>query len=104
MRRTQALAAVAISFMSAPDEAHWGYELSRKSGVRSGVLYPILARMLAAKWLSDGWEERDSGESGRPPRRYYELTDLGRLELGAIASEAAQKPVRYGVRKIGMAT
>src|SRR3712207_8962836 len=35
----------------------WGYDLSKRSGVRSGVLYPILRRLLEKGWLTDGWEE-----------------------------------------------
>jgi PadR family transcriptional regulator PadR len=78
---------VAVAIMSEPSSRHWGYELTQKSGVRSGVLYPILARMLAEGWLSDGWETPGTTE-GRPPRRYYELTDKGKRELGAILAQA----------------
>ena len=87
MRRTKALVGVAIAIMSEPSEKHWGYELTRKSGVRSGVLYPILGRMLADGWLTDGWEEPGT-TGGRPPRRYYELTDRGKRELGAVLAHA----------------
>ncbi|WP_255467917.1 PadR family transcriptional regulator [Plantibacter sp. M259] len=62
----------------------WGYQLSKRSGVRSGVLYPQLDRMLDEGWLKDHWEERQDGQK-RPPRRYYTLTDSGRRELGAVA-------------------
>jgi PadR family transcriptional regulator PadR len=78
---------VAVAIMGDPAGKHWGYELTRKSGVRSGVLYPILARMLGEGWLTDGWEEPGT-TGGRPPRRYYELTDAGRRALGALLAEA----------------
>ncbi|HXL95721.1 MAG TPA: helix-turn-helix transcriptional regulator [Streptosporangiaceae bacterium] len=97
MRRTNALVAVAAGLMSDPGGRHWGYELSRRSGVRSGVMYPVLQRMLDEGWLADGWEDQaEAGREKRPPRRYYEVTDLGRSELGALAARARAdgKPAR----------
>jgi PadR family transcriptional regulator, regulatory protein PadR len=68
---------------------HWGYELSKRSGVRSGVMYPILRRMLDEGWLDDGWENQPRvGGAQRPPRRYYRLTEEGKIELGALIAEA----------------
>ena len=79
---------VALALMEDPAGRHWGYELSRQAGVRSGVLYPILHRMLDLEWLEDGWEDPAQLGGKRPPRRYYKLTDEGRLGLGAILQEA----------------
>jgi PadR family transcriptional regulator PadR len=89
MRRTRQLVEVAAVLLADPDGRHWGYDLIRKSGVRSGVLYPMLTRMLDEGWLTDGWEDRAQIVEKRPPRRYYELTDLGRRELAA-AQRATQ--------------
>ena len=86
MRRTHVLVQVAMALMADASARHWGYELSKQSGVRSGAMYPILNRMLAEGWLSDGWET--SGAGKRPPRRYYKLTDSGKIELGALMAEA----------------
>jgi PadR family transcriptional regulator PadR len=86
VRRTYALVQVALVLMADASGRHWGYELSRHSGVRSGVMYPLLQRMLDEGWLADGWE--DQPQAGRPPRRYYELTDEGKIALGALVAEA----------------
>ena len=68
---------------------HWGYDLSKRSGVRSGVMYPTLQRMLDEGWLDDGWEDQvQVGRAKRPPRRYYQLTDEGKIALGALVAEA----------------
>jgi PadR family transcriptional regulator PadR len=99
MRRTRALVDVAIAIMSDPSGRHWGYELTRKSGVRSGVLYPILSRMLAEEWLTDGWED-PATPGGRPPRRYYELTEAGKRELGAVLA-AARTDARFRDLNLG---
>lgn len=77
-----------MALLDEPSGQHWGYQLSKASGVRSGVLYPILTRMLEQDWLIDGWEDPTTIKQKRPPRRYYELTDEGRLKLGAVLQQA----------------
>jgi len=88
MRRTKALLRVAVALMEEPNGRHWGYDLTKRAGLRSGVLYPLLHRLLDEGWLEDGWEDPASGERKRPPRRYYELTDEGRQALGGLAEQA----------------
>lgn len=90
MRKTFSLVQVAMALMADPGGRHWGYELSKRSGVRSGVLYPTLQRMLDEGWVEDGWEEQGEVRAKRPPRRYYTLTDKGKIELGALLSEARE--------------
>jgi PadR family transcriptional regulator len=107
MRRTYALIAVAIALMADASARHWGYDLSKRSGVRSGVMYPLLQRMLDEGWLADGWEDQAQiGRAKRPPRRYYELTDAGKIALGALVAEARHdarfapvigRPIAWGV-------
>jgi PadR family transcriptional regulator PadR len=82
--------------MADPSGRHWGYELSKRSGLRSGVMYPLLGRMLDEGWLADGWEDQVKvGKAKRPPRRYYELTDKGKIALGAVIAEA-RRDARFG--------
>jgi PadR family transcriptional regulator, regulatory protein PadR len=87
VRKTQALVQVAVVLMADPNGKHWGYGLTKLSGVRSGVLYPILRRLLDEHWVSDGWED-PATTGGRPPRRYYQLTELGHRQLGALLASA----------------
>ena len=98
MRRTYALVQVALALIADATGRHWGYELSKQSGVRSGVMYPILQRMLIEGWLEDGWEDQvQVGRAKRPPRRYYKLTDEGKLALGALVAEA-RRDARFAPR------
>lgn len=87
MRKTHATLNVAIALLDDPRGRHWGYDLSRRAGIRSGVLYPILHRMLDEGWLEDGWEE-PAETFGRPPRRYYRVTDEGLAEMGGLVQSA----------------
>jgi PadR family transcriptional regulator, regulatory protein PadR len=87
VRVTRALIQVTLALMERPTDKHWGYELGQTAGVRSGVLYPMLTRMLDEGWLIDGWED-PAVIHGRPPRRYYELTDNGRDQLGGVLERA----------------
>ncbi len=45
--------------------------------VVEGTIYPLLTRLKNAGLLSYRWEESSSG----PPRKYYELTETGKLFL-----------------------
>ena len=89
MRVTHALVQIAVVLMTSPNDKHWAYEIVKQSGVRSGVVYPSMTRMLEAGWLIDGWEDPATITEKRPPRRYYELTDRGIGELGAILQRAS---------------
>lgn len=44
---------------------------------QEGTLYPLLSRLRREGAVSYQWAESDAG----PPRKYYELTDLGRTQL-----------------------
>ncbi|PPG98305.1 PadR family transcriptional regulator [Rathayibacter rathayi] len=99
MQMTHSLVSVAVALLSAPDAKHWGYDLSKQTGVRSGVLYPILGRLLDNGWLEDGWEEPETLKGKRrPPRRYYTVTPEGLAELGAVAQQAQTQQRFAGFR------
>lgn len=90
MRTTEPLLQVAEVLLADPQSRHWGYDLSRRAHVRSGVLYPLLRRLLEDGWLTDGWEQPDARKRQAPPRRYYTVTDLGAEKLQeALATRPA---------------
>lgn len=80
----------------------WGYALTKRSGVRSGVLYPQLDRMLQEGWVEDHWESPEDISGKRPARRYYTLTDEGRAELGGVVRQAARDP-RFSAMRMRLA-
>lgn len=85
-RRTQARLAIATALLAGRSSVNWGYELSRRAGVGPGSMYPFLSELLDAGHLTDGWEEQPP--AGRPPRRYYRLTDSGEAFLRDFLASA----------------
>ena len=58
------------------DAWSYGYDIARETELKSGSLYPILARLSDQGLLEARWE-REVG-LGRPPRHLYRLTAAGR--------------------------
>ena len=76
-RLTQPTLKVLRFLMEKPREGRSGAEMSKATRVGSGTLYPMLARLERAGWLTSEWEVIDPREAGRPRRRFYKLTALG---------------------------
>ncbi len=64
-------------FLSDPSGQHYGLELAEQADIPIGSIYPILARLETAGWLTSAWEEIDEAREGRRARRYYSLTGVG---------------------------
>jgi PadR family transcriptional regulator, regulatory protein PadR len=64
-------------FIDNPKESLSGSDIWKHTGILSGTLYPILARLENAKWLESQWEKLDPREAGRPRKRLYHITALG---------------------------
>jgi PadR family transcriptional regulator PadR len=81
------LVRISHALLDNPGGRHFGYPLSRASGVRSYQMYRIVGWMLEQGWLTHGWESAAEAD-GRPPRRWYRLTDTGLVRLTAILEQA----------------
>ncbi len=70
---------------------HYGYALSKQTGLAPGTLYPILARLVERDLLETRWEP--SSHPGRPPRHMYRLTadgcELARVRLAAAPARVS---------------
>jgi PadR family transcriptional regulator, regulatory protein PadR len=64
--------------LDAPADEAYGLEVVRASGVAAGSTYAILRRLEDEGLLDGRWEQMDSADEGRPPRRYYRLNGEGR--------------------------
>ncbi|MEV0399429.1 PadR family transcriptional regulator [Actinoallomurus sp. NPDC050550] len=97
VRVTVAVAQVLSEFLTDPSEPRYGYDLMRQTGFPSGKLYPILARLERAGWLS---RTVDPGPGDGPPRRLYRLTPNGaesaRQELALLHQQLNRSPRPFG--------
>lgn len=65
----------------------YGYEIISRLerhpvlAVTESTIYPLLRRLLREGFLTSAW--RESAE-GLPPRKYYTITDKGRVYLDAM--------------------
>jgi PadR family transcriptional regulator len=66
-----------------------------------GTLYRALGRLESMGLLTSRWEEPQEADTGRPLRRLYRLTDLGKRTL--VETAAAQRAVRAGRRRLAPA-
>lgn len=82
-----------------PERELYGFELAKSSGLASGTIYPILARLVSSGWVTSRWEEPEAGrEEGRPPRRYFRLTAEGRSRaLHALARTQNRRATTSGL-------
>lgn len=80
---------VLMVMLGDPDAQHYGLEVAKEAGIKSGTLYPILARLESAGWLTSNWEQVDPTVVGRRPRRYYKLTSTGAREAVRVRGEMA---------------
>lgn len=76
-RMTTQTLSVLSTMLGAPEADWYGLDLSKRSGLKPGTIYPILDRLLKAGWLERRWEQIDPVAEGRPRRRLYRLTGVG---------------------------
>jgi PadR family transcriptional regulator, regulatory protein PadR len=101
---TPKVATVLKIFLEDPDQPRYGFELMKLTGMASGSLYPMLARLEAAGWLTRGKEDIDPRAAGRPARANYTITgaaaSAARVQLAEL-SERYRPPVTRRLRPQG---
>lgn len=105
IRLSKKMLAILAVMIEAGDEDLHGRLIGKRAGVSSGTLFPALARLENAEWISSREEEGDPAELGRPRQRIYKLTGLGETaareevaKLAAILNRALDTPTPSGVR------
>ncbi|MEW1903645.1 PadR family transcriptional regulator [Streptomyces sp. NPDC086147] len=95
-RLTKPTIAVLEALLAATsDSPAWGLSICRDADLGSGTVYPILDRLSEYGWIASRSES--APHPGRPPRRYYELTGLGRRQAQAALEKRAVRRVRLGL-------
>lgn len=83
-RHSAATVAVLLTLLEQTGEVH-GYGLTTGTGLVSGSLYPILARLESRNLVSSRW---DPGPvAGRPARKLYQLTEDGVTEAERVLAD-----------------
>lgn len=78
-------------FLEEPGEEIYGLQISRRVGLESGTVHPILMRLERAGWVVSRWEEVDPREQGRPRRRYYCLSATGAIHAPRAIAHAISR-------------
>jgi PadR family transcriptional regulator PadR len=74
---TQTTQAVLRALLEDPRTERYGLEICAATGLPSGTVHPILARLEVLGWVDSAWEQTDPREQGRPRRRYYRFNGYG---------------------------
>ena len=74
----------ALVLQALAKDFRYGFEIMDFTGLASGTTYPILRRFERDRLVRSKWEgQKKAHGHGRPPRRYYELTDIGTEALSS---------------------
>jgi len=89
-RRSAQTLAVLGALADSPAQWWHGYDIAKRTGLKSGTLYPILIRLAERGLLESSWEEEQP--AGRPRRHLYRLTPDGLARAQAALAERAPSP------------
>lgn len=85
--------------LSRSESKIWGLELVRRTGLKTGTVYPILARLESLGWATSSWELNQTHKG--PRRRLWELTKDGKngaaelLKAENRKNSSSAKAIRY---------
>lgn len=82
-RHSATTVAVLLALLDQPKDESYGYGLTARTGLLSGSLYPILARLEERGLVRSSWVP---SVAGRPPKRLYHLTPAGQAEAERVAA------------------
>lgn len=87
-RRTVQTLRVLEAMLEDPSADWYGLQLSEAAELKSGTIYPALARLEHYGWLESHWEDIDPRVEGRPRRKLYRLTRDGAATAKALVADA----------------
>lgn len=94
---TAGVARVLRIFLDDPGTGVYGFDLMQRTRLPSGTIYPILARLERAGWITGQQEgPEEASRLGRPARRLYRLTAGGapaaRQALAELSAQLQPSP------------
>jgi DNA-binding PadR family transcriptional regulator len=88
------------ALLADPQASYYGLQLCDETGLASGTIYPIIARLEQVGWVTSDWEDpAEHVAAGRPRRRYYQITEDGAEQARAALARAYRpgKRLRLGL-------
>jgi PadR family transcriptional regulator PadR len=103
-RKTPALLAVLQVLLHV--DRPYGLEIIERTGLASGTVYPLLARLENEGWVISYWETEEPTSRG-PRRRFYEITvdgaERARAALLGYPKTVARAGITSRSRRPGLA-
>jgi PadR family transcriptional regulator, regulatory protein PadR len=82
MRKSYLSYTMALILQAVEHGYGYGFDIMTFTGLASGTVYPALRRLESADFVLSKWERPAIAQAAqRPPRKYYEVTKLGRTAL-----------------------
>jgi DNA-binding PadR family transcriptional regulator len=78
---------VLAAMLERPSDEWYGLDLLQQTGLKSGTMYPLLARLEVGGWIVSRNEGIDPSSEGRPRRRLYHFTETGLPSARAAVEE-----------------
>ena len=82
-----------------PSQWRHGYALAKKTGLKSGSLYPILIRLADRGLVEACWQEEP--QPGQPRRHLYRVVPDQLVAVATALAEAPEPTARPGARNGG---
>jgi len=102
-RMTLTTQLVLRALLEEPAREQYGLEIVARTGLQSGTIHPILAKLEKIEWLESRWEDADPKEQGRPRRRYYRLSPDGAVRARRALARASESTAALQQLRPGMA-
>lgn len=65
----------------------YGFDIMDATDLPAGTVYPALSRLAGMGYLTSDWQDPEEAQRRkRPPRKYYAITDRGRVALSEAAA------------------
>ncbi|MGW5254015.1 PadR family transcriptional regulator [Streptomyces sp. NPDC004012] len=80
-------------------EKLYGLKIAQGTGLMTGTVYPILARLEKAGWVTSAWETDEGPDVRGARRRFYQLTPMGREQARAALKERSAREAQTAHRR-----
>lgn len=87
VRMTDQTLRILEALLEDPSADWYGLQLSQAANLKSGTIYPALARLEHYGWVDSTWEAIDPRKAGRPKRKLYRLTREGAATARLLVAE-----------------